>query len=425
LEKSQQEHSIMAVTEAQARRALRRADFPWNAQVTDPRRAHNQRHDHHGLLWVLAAAFACGRTCLRRVEDFSADLARGTRRALGVGRAISDTTLYRLLAKQGLGGLRETVWNQVHDYIRRKVVGNDLFPFGVLSIDGKSLWVSTQSAVEGAKTTLDPASGVLTAALMSVRAVLTSSRVRPCLDAEVIGEKKGEAPAFRVIFSRLVEQFRVHFQIVTADAGLTCRENAALVEAAKKHYLFALRENQKTLHALAVARLEQAPLKVRTEDHRNGALIVRELRTVTVSDDPELNFPGIKQLWSLRRQVTLYGASAPASDEVRYFVSSIPSTLLSPTQQLELVRLHWGIENGHNWTMDVALTEDDVQPCQLTREAIEVVGWLRILGYNLLSAWRAQAPSKDRQPLSWSRCMELLRDAFILLSPQNQSATIA
>lgn len=415
----------MAVTEAQARRALRRADFPWNAQVTDPRRAHNQRHDHHGLLWVLAAAFACGRACLRRAEDFSADLGTGARRALGVGRAISDTTLYRLLAKQGVRGLRETVWSQVHDYLRREVVGNDLFPFGVLSIDGKSLWVSTRSSVEGAKTTIDPASGVLTAALMSLRAVLTSSRVRPCLDAEVIGEKKGEAPAFRLMFPRLVEQFSAHFRIVTADAGLTCRENAALVEAAGKHYLFALRENQKKLHALAITMLEQAPLKVRTEDHRNGALIVRELRTVTVSDDPQLDFPGIRQLWSLRRRVTLYGASAPVSDEVRYFVSSIPPTLLSPTQQLDLVRLHWGIENGHNWTMDVALAEDDAQPCQLTREAIEVVGWLRILGYNLLSAWRAQAPKKDRQPLSWSRCMELLRDAFILHNPRNPSATIA
>ncbi len=415
----------MAVTEAQARRALRRAEFPWSPEVSDPRKEHNQRHDHFGLLSVLATAFACGRTCLRRVEDFSADLGAVARRALCVGRTISDSTFYRLLAKQSVSGLRETAWNQVLDYIRSKVVANDLFPLGVLSLDGKSLWVSQESSVEGAKTTIDPASGVLTAALMSVRAVLTSSRVRPCLDAEVIGEKEGEAPAFRVIFSRLIKRFAAHFQIVTADAGITCRENAALVDKAGKHYLFALRANQKTLHALAVTTLAQAPLKVRTEDHRGGALIVRELRTVTVSDDPELDFPGIKQLWSVRRQVTLYGASAPVSDEVRYFVTSIPPTLLSPTRQLELVRLHWGIENGHNWTMDVALTEDDVQPCQATREAIAVVGWIRILGYNLLSAWRAQSPSKDRKPPSWSRCMELLRDAFMLNSHGAAPATIA
>ena len=354
------EHPIMAVTEAQGRRALRHADFPWNTKVADPRKEHNQRHDHRGVLSVLAAAFACGRTCLRRVEEFSADLGKAARRRLGVGRAISDTTLFRLLAKQGVKGLRETVWSQVHDLLQRKVVGNDLFPFGVLSVDGKSLWASTSSHVEGAKTTIDPASGVLTAALMSVRAVLTSSRARPCLDAEVIGEKAGEAPAFRLMFPRLAKEFGDSFRIVTADAGLTCRENAELVEGAEKHYLFALRENQKSRHALAVSMLAQAPLKVGTTDHRNGATILRELRTVTVSDVSELDFPGLKQLWSLRRQVTLNGATVAVSDEVRYFVSSIPPTLLTPTQQLDLVRLHWGIENGHNWTMDVALSEDDV-----------------------------------------------------------------
>ncbi len=366
------------------------------------------------MLSVLAAAFACGKTCLRRVEEFSGDLGKGARRALGVGRAISDTALFRLLARQSVSGLRETVWAQVQDLLKQQVVANDLFPFGVLSIDGKSLWASTSTHVEGSKTTIDPASGVLTAALMSVRAVLTSSRVRPCLDAEVIGEKAGEAPAFRLLFPRLAREFGGNFRIVTTDAGLTCRENAALVAAAEKHYLFALRENQKSLHAVAVAKLAEAPLKVRTDDHRNGARILRELRTVTVSDIADLNFPGLEQLWSVRRIVTLNGATAPVSDSVRYFVSSIPPTLLSPTQQLDLVRLHWGIENGHNWTMDVALSEDDVQPCQLTRDAIEVVGWLRILGYNLLSAWRAHAPTKDRQPLSWSRCIELLRDALVL-----------
>jgi Transposase DDE domain len=415
----------MAVTEAQARRALRRAEFPWSPLVKDPRKAHNQRHEHHGLLSVLAAAFACGRTCLRRVEEFSADLSKGARSALGVGRAVSDTTLFRLLSKQGVLGLRETVWAQMRAAFRSKVVRNDLFPFGVLTVDGKSLWASTSSHVEGAKTTIDPASGVMTAALLSVRAVLTSSRVRPCLDVEVIGEKAGEAPAFRRLFPRVNDEFGEAFRIVTTDAGLTCRENAALVEAAGKHYLFALRENQKSLHALAVSKLAATPVTERTEEHRNGARILRELRTVAVSAAPEMTFPGLQQVWSVRRQVTLNGATAPASDEVRYFLSSIPPTLLSPGHQLDLVRLHWGIENNHNWTMDVALAEDDIQPCQLSREAIEVVGWLRILGYNLLSAWRAQAPSQDKQPLSWLRCMELLRDAFLMHNQETINATIA
>ena len=45
-------------------------------------------------------------------------------------------------------------------------------------------------------------------------------------------------------------------------------------------------------------------------------------------------------------------------------------------------------------------------------------------GYNLLSAWRAQSPSKDRKPPTWSRCMERLRDAFMLNSNGAAPATI-
>ena len=71
---------------------------------------------------------------------------------------------------------------------------------------------------------------------------------------------------------------------------------------------------------------------------------------------------------------------------------------------------------NHNWTMDVALAEDDVQPCQQSRNAIEVVAWLRVLGYNLLAAWRAKADKKDRNPMPWARCMEQLRDAFLFAS---------
>src|SRR5574340_1266270 len=51
---------IMRATQAQARRALRRADFVWDERVEDPRKDINVKHAHHGLLGLVAAAFACG-----------------------------------------------------------------------------------------------------------------------------------------------------------------------------------------------------------------------------------------------------------------------------------------------------------------------------------------------------------------------------
>src|SRR5688572_27334020 len=127
------EEPNMPVTEAQARRALRRATFSWSPDVKDPREERNQVHAHHGLLSVMAAAFACGRIRLRRVEEFAADLSPAARQKLGVGRQVSDTTLYRMASSQKASGFRETVQAQVRELVDAKVIRNDLFPLGVMS----------------------------------------------------------------------------------------------------------------------------------------------------------------------------------------------------------------------------------------------------------------------------------------------------
>lgn len=416
----------MAMSEAQGRRALRRAEIPWSPELKDPRDERNQRHAHHGLLAVLAVAFACGRTRLRQVEDLTEDLGAGARRRLGLAGRASDTTFYRVLSAQQTRGLRESLQAHVRRLIAAKVVRKDAFPIGAVAIDGKSFWSSSKAHVEGTKTSVDERTGVMTSSLMSLRAVLSSSQVCPCLDFEVIGDKEGEAPAFRVLFPRLLESFGGQFEVVTADAGLTCRENAAQVTSAGKAYLFALKGNQPKLFSLAEEMFAAHPggLKARSAEPRNGATVVRELHTITVHDVESMDLPGATQLWRVTQMTTLHGAKEPAV-EVRYFATSLPPTRLSPTQQLSLVRLHWAIENNHNWTMDVALSEDDVQPCRQSRVALEVVAWLRAIAFNLISAWRSGSTQKDRRPLPWGRSMEQLRDALLLCSERVLQATLA
>lgn len=114
--------------------------------------------------------------------------------------------------------------------------------------------------------------------------MLTSSSVRPCLDSEIIGKGTGESPAFRKLFPRVVEQFGGHFQAVTADAGLTCSENATLVTGVQKHYLFTLGENLHRLYELVSSKLKSSPLKAHCTEFRDGARIRRELYTLTVSE---------------------------------------------------------------------------------------------------------------------------------------------
>jgi hypothetical protein len=45
-------------------------------------------------------------------------------------------------------------------------------------------------------------------------------------------------------------------------------------------------------------------------------------------------------------------------------------------------------KQAQRWTMDLMLGEDHAQPCQASKASIETVNWLRIIGYNAVSAWR-------------------------------------
>jgi hypothetical protein len=72
--------------------------------------------------------------------------------------------------------------------------------------------------------------------------------------------------------------------------------------------------------------------------------------------------------------------------------------------------------------MDVVLGEDDAQPCQASKGSIETVSWLRIIGYNAVSAWRQQAPRQDRKPIAWARAKETLRDALLLAQVEHHEA---
>jgi len=407
----------MSITEAQARRALRYANIPWDGEVDDPREDAWVVHDHCAILGGLAAAFAVGRYNLRQAENFFADLGLGARRALGLGsRSPCDTTLYRLLAAQSPTGFEETVFAQVKDLIARKVVKNDRFALGVLSVDGKGTWSRADGPkVEGARQSSYDVDGSSLQTFGALRATLTSSSVCPCVDQQIIGSKEGEATAFRELLPRICEEFGGQFRIVTGDAGLCARENAALVTELGRWYVFGLKGNQPHLHGLACEHRHYSlgkPL-ARTAEKYRGQTIVRELHVRDVTDDPEADIEDAQQLWYVC-QTTYDRGGACTAVEQRYFVTSVPTGTLTHDEELAVVRMHWSIENGCHWTMDVMLGEDDAQPCQASRASIETVSWLRIVGYNAISAWRQLSPRRDKKPASWARASETLRDALLL-----------
>jgi len=408
----------MVVTEAQARRALRHADIPWDKAISDPRASPWVLYDHLGVLGGMAAAFAVGCPTLRRVEDFFSDLGLGARRALGFGRENPcDTTFYRLLEEQSPVGFQETVFRQVKDLVAKKVVKNDRFRFGVMNSDGKGTWSRTGGdRVKGARQSSCDTEGTSLQSFGALRFVLASSTVCPCVAQRFIGSKEGESPAFRELFPKVCEELGAHFHIVTGDAGLCARENAEIVSEHERWYFYGLKGNQPLFelaqqHGRYFSRGHE-PL-ARAEERYRANTIVRELYACSVAGDPQVDFKDAQQFFYVNQ--TTYGPDGePCAVELRYFIASIPEGTLTRAEELALVRLCWSIENDCNWVLDMVLGEDDHQPCQASRTSIETVSWLRIIGYNALSAWRQLLPRKDRKPAAWKRATETLRDALLV-----------
>ena len=414
----------MSKTGGQLARAVKRSAVEWDEQVADPREKRGQRHKHRGLLNLLVLGFASGRSTLRRIEELGADLSVVAKRVLGLARAASDTTLYNLLSWQKVEGLRETLVAQVKKLWRNNRIGNDLFPLGVVSLDGKSVWGSSWKHIDGAKE-METESGVIYSSLAMLNAVLVSSSARPCLDLQLIREKSGESPAFREMVRRVGNAFFSMFDVVMGDAGLMCRENATVIRGLAKHYVFTVKGNQQRLFGLASELFATygGPAPFTTQERRAGATITRVLETMEVSDVDGFGIYGAQELWRVIQMTVSHTGKATA--EVRFFITSLPSHKLTRAEKLALVRLHWGIENNRHWTLDVAFEEDDRQPCQLSRRSVEVVCWLRALAYNVVASLRSAAAEKDRRPQPWRRTMEMLRDLLIFAPPEELAAHLA
>lgn len=261
--------------------------------------------------------------------------------------------------------------------------------------------------------------------LTMLNAVLVSSSARPCLDLQLIREKSGESPAFREMARRVGDAFFSMFEVVTGDAGLMCRENAAVIRGQNKHYVFTVKGNQQRLFGLASAMFAAScsPVRVATTERRGGATITRTLETQSVFDVEGFGIYGAQELWRVVQ--TTVTDDRQTKVEVRFLVSSLPSKRLTPSEKLGLVRLHWGIENNRHWTLDAIFEEDDRQPCQLSRRSVEVVCWLRALAYNIVATLRASAAEKDCRPQTWRRTMEKLRDLLVLAPPKAVTAHLA
>jgi predicted transposase YbfD/YdcC len=141
--------------------------------------------------------------------------------------------------------------------------------------------------------------------------------------------------------------------IVTADA-LHCRaDTAKAILKTGANYALAVKGNQPTLLAKAMALTEAADPDQEAIDGPARAHDRIEARTALVVPAEDANFPGLAAVAKVETYRKVAGNPEPVI--TRWFLLS---TVLSAERMLEVARTHWSIENQLHWVLDVDFDED-------------------------------------------------------------------
>jgi len=336
--------------------------------VSDPRRqCKNLRHRLTDILVVGFCGVLCGVEDFVEIETFGRSKIDFFRRFLELPEGIPSHDTFRrvfqAVCPQALQGC-------LIQWLK------DARPAGapadgkVIAIDGKTL-----------RRTFDRARGL--GALHLVSAWATSNGLT--LGQVAVDAKSNEITAI----PRLLELLDLKDCVVTIDAAGCQKDVAARIVAQEADYVLALKDNQPTLHAqVADHFLEQL-----TADNPNGSLRrhrqvekghgrTETRETFVAPATPAMVAPGLwvglaTVVMVIRR--CLDHATGKTSDEVRYFISSLPAKV---KRLAGAVRRHWGIENGLHWVLDVAFNEDRMR--QRDRNGIENLALLNRLAVSLL-----------------------------------------
>jgi predicted transposase YbfD/YdcC len=337
------------------------------AAVPDPRRqCKNLRHPLVDVLVLGFCGVLCGCEDFVELETFGRQKEDFFRRFLELPEGIPSHDTFRRVFQavcpqalqrcliQWLQGLRQVA----------PAAGT------VVAIDGKTL-----------RRTFDRARSL--GALHLVSAWATANGLT--LGQVAVDAKSNEITAI----PQLIELLDLKDCVVTIDAAGCQKEIAAQIVAQDADYVLALKENQPTLYDQVAnyfqEQLEQDGPGRKLRHHRevdegHGRSETRD--TFVAPATQELVAAGAwlglaTVVLVIRRCVE--HTTGQTSDEVRYFISSLPAKVKRLAQA---VRQHWGIENGLHWVLDVAFNEDRMR--QRDRHGIENLALLNRLAVSVL-----------------------------------------
>jgi len=103
--------------------------------------------------------------------------------------------------------------------------------------------------------------------------------------------------------------------------------------------------------------------------------------------------------------------------ENRYYLTNLHQGRLKAEQILKVVREHWGIENNCYWSLDCVWDEDS-KTWSSKGLAIQTLGVLRLMAYNLLGQMRYRYLRKREERRSWQEWFDLV---LIVITTQQET----
>jgi predicted transposase YbfD/YdcC len=359
-----------------------------------------------------------GATALRRIEKLSEMLSKSLKKELAISRRIPDTTMRYVLVELKASEFRPLLHMQVKDELRSKRIEADALPIGVIAIDGKT--IARGEVGFHAKAQLrHTADGKPYGHLRAVRTVLISSTKQLCLDQDIISGETNEKGYFQSYWLELIKVYAKTnlFEVVSLDAGFASRDNADLIDSSGYGYVIALKENQTEMLRQARWVIDRvydeekqefiAKPEAQTEWQAYQGKQIRRSFFRSSEIAGHMDWKHLKQVWLVVQETK--EKSGLIAVEYRYFLTNLLSNRLNGEQCLRLVRLHWTIENGCNWTLDMQWEEDSKAICE-DGNAIEVLSWLRLMAYNLSQMLRQGVLREER--LSWKDLFDWIRWYF-------------
>jgi hypothetical protein len=359
-------------------------------------------------------------------EQLTKNLSVAIRRQLGLKRRLADTTARDALCQVSLDELRVALHRLVHAAARRKALEPVDLPVRVVAMDGKvtKLPCLHQRFIQ----TQHPDFGLPYGLVRTMTAALVSARGRPCIDVVPIPSETNEVGHFQEAFQSLVRTYEPLFDVVSYDAGGFSRSNADTVIAAGKDYLFALKDEGRTMCKLAEEVLRFEPVLHQTTDVLdNATMVVRSLRLVRA--DPSWSYgdgksPG-DSIWPHAKAFLLVECvtlreGVVLEREDRMYVSSLDPSRLTTAQWLLLIRSHWGVENNNHHTLDTAFAEDHRPWIEADAHGMLAVLVLRRIAYTLLALFRSVTQrSDDQRAIRWRALLAWVHDALVAAGPEH------